>query len=136
MGRLVTLDEIRELAEWHFEDAHHDAFNGNRYVFTWPNPTFPHTVAIHSDDLKDRNDIKISIRKWIEINLSETVLVHRLDKSYRIYIKKDKDWDSSYEVPNVWTVFYFEESEAATMFALRFSEYVRPVTNEHPRYIE
>ena len=134
MGKLITVDELQKTAIWYFEDAYYHS-SGNKYAFAWPNPTFPYTVAIHSDDLRDRNDIRISIRRWIETNFTETVIVHHLDKSYRRYTKKD-DWESSYEVSNMWTVFYFEEETAATMFALRFSEYVKPVTDEHPEWIK
>ena len=134
MGTLITLDEISKIANWYFEDAYYHS-SGNKYAFVWPNPTFPHSVAIHSDNLRDRNDIRISIRRWIETNLTETVLVQKLDKSYRRYTKKD-DWENSYEISNMWTVFYFEEELAASMFALRFSEYVKPITDEHPEWIK
>lgn len=134
MGQLVTLEDIKDKAQWYFEDAYYSSGHG-KYVNSWPNGSFPYFAAIHSEDLSGRNDIRISIRKWVENNLSETVIVDVIDKSYRRYTDEENSWDKSYEVQNRWVVFYFEEETTATMFRLKFSEYVKPITSEHPRWL-
>ena len=133
MGQLVNLNEIKDNAEWYFKDAY---YASGRCVFSWPNPSFPYSVNIHYDDLKGNSGLKVEIRKWIETNLTETVIIETIDKSYRRYLSDDKKWESSYEVSNYWTAFYFEEEHAETMFRLRFSEYIKPITDEHPRWLK
>ena len=134
MGRLVYLNDLALDARWYFSDAYYNR-ERNNYSYAWPNPTYPHRVAIHSEDLNDQNEGRIAIRRWIEETLVETVISDVLDKSYRRFIDPEKTWEHSYEVSNRWIVFYFENEHSASMFALRFSEWIKPVTDENPRWL-
>ena len=133
MGRLTYLTDINSDARWYFPDAVYLS-EKRAYSFEWPSLAYPHTIAIHNDDLSNEN--RIIIRKWIEVCLSETVIVNTVDRSYRRFIDEEKSWDKSYEVSNIWTVFYFDNEQSETMFRLRFSQWIKPVTYEHPRWIE
>jgi hypothetical protein len=95
MGRLVYLNDLDLDARWYFSDAYYNR-ERNNYSYAWPNPTYPHRVAIHSEDLNDQNEGRVS---------------------------------------NRWIVFYFENEHSASMFALRFSEWIKPVTDENPRWL-
>lgn len=134
MGRLVYLNNLELDASWYFPDAIYNRERSN-YNYRWPNPAFPHSAAIHQEDLISQNDKKIAIRKWIEECITETVIVDVLDKSYRRYTDEENSWEKSYEVHNKWVVFYFENEHSATMFQLKFSEWTKPVTDEHPEWL-
>jgi|APFre7841882654_1041346.scaffolds.fasta_scaffold88447_2 hypothetical protein len=134
MGRLVYLNNLDLDARWYFPDAHYNR-ERNNYNYTWPNIAYPSRVAIHSEDLDDQNSRRIEIRKWIEENLQETVICDILDKSYRRFTDSEKSWEHSYEVSNRWVVFYFDNEHSASIFALRFSEWIKPITDENPRWL-
>lgn len=131
MGRLISLENLNPDPTWYFSDARY-TWEGRRWVYQWPSPDFPYTVAIHEDDLKHHKDRKIAIRQWIEANLHCTVIFNELKKDYRVYYSEDRSWEHGYERTNTWIVFYFEKEEDALIFKLAFSEYVREVTDLHP----
>jgi len=131
MGRLVYLRDLGLDARWYFPDAYYYA-ERREFVYAWPNPAYLHKVAIHSEDLNGINDRRIAIRKWVEENLQETVICDILDKSYREFLDEEKSWEHSYEVSNKWAVFYFDNELSASIFALRFSEWIRPITDKKP----
>ena len=131
MVTLLNLVDIKN-PRWYFEDAWFDYTNNGSYKYSWPNPSFPFHASIHYDDLED-NKIKIEIRKWIELNIQDTVILDYIDKSYRKYYGESHDWHSSYEVSNKWMVFYFEDEHSALAFRLRFSNLITEVTNKHPK---
>lgn len=133
MGKLAHLHEIKEEAHWYFDDTY---YSNGRYVFVWPSSNYSYSAAIHADDLIGKNYILIAIRRWIEINLTETVITDIVNKSYTMYVDEQKSWDTSYEISNQWRVFYFEEEMTASAFRLRFSEYIKKMTNEHPKWLE
>jgi hypothetical protein len=130
MGRLLYKNDIDD-APWFFEDAYY-SHEGRRYMYEWPSSNFPYCVAIHSDNIN--NKIRIRVRKWIELNLQETVIFDILKNDYRWYWHKTiKDWDHSYEVGNSWLRFHFENEQSAMMFRLAFSEIVKTPTKHHPK---
>lgn len=131
MGNLVTRETLFPSPAWYFEDARY-YWEKKTWIYTWPNKSFPVQVAIHQDDVKDYNDRKISIRRWVTANVQGTVIVDEVDKSYRVYFSEDRHWDRSYERTNIWVVFYFETEDDALMFRLAFSEYVKEMTDLHP----
>jgi len=131
MGRLVALADLDLTPHWYFSDTWYSS-EGRRYVYKWPSPDFPYSVAIHADDIDNHNGIKIKIRQWIERTLSEIVIFSVIDKNYRVYFGKDRDWDSSYERTNKWYVFYFEDEHSAMVFRLAFSDLVKEITELHP----
>lgn len=129
MGKLIDKSLLFPSPAWYFEDAYLDHYN-DHWRFAWPNPSFPYSVAIHSD--KFNNKIAIEIRRWIEENVPNTVIHEILDKSYRRYYGPDRDWDHSYEQSNRWRVLHFEDEHSVTVFRLKFSEYIQEVTDRHP----
>lgn len=131
MGQLVTLEQLKDMEPWYFGDSYYGR-DARRYVFCWPNESFPHCVAIHSSDMSKDIKLKVEIRRWIERNLSETVILSSLDKSYREYYDDERTWRHSYEVSNLWITFHFEDEHSASMFKLRFSEHIKEITDLHP----
>ena len=133
MGKLLFMSELRERANWYMVDAYYDSYNRNaKRSYAWPNPAFPHQIAINEDDMTGN---KPAILKWIERNDVGTVVYSTLDKSYRVWYSSDptkRDWDHTSEIKNAWEVFYFEESESALAFSLRFNNLVNPITDDHP----
>lgn len=128
MGHLVTLVEAAAKGDWYFSDARWTS-EGGCYKFDWPSAEFPTHVGIHFEDAPPA--VKVEIRKWVESTLSGTVIVDRLDKSYT---RNSDDWNKSYRVSNHWMRYHFEDEESAVMFRLRFSQYIKPITDEHPEW--
>ena len=137
MGKLLTLSDFREnegrLAVWYFKDAYYDGYSNARgYKCKWPSDEFPHCVAIHEDDIGDNRPI---IRKWIEQNISGTAIHGTTDKTYRVWWSSDpkkRSWDHTTEIHNTWLLFYFEDSEDALAFQLRFNNLIKPISEDHP----
>jgi hypothetical protein len=129
MGNLITFNQASMEADWYFPDAYFNS-SSSRWLFKWPNEEFPIRVGIHHDDMNPV--VKVKIRKWIESTLTETVIHEQIDKSYN---RNEHDWNKSYRVSNYWHGFNFENAESATMFSLCFSEYIKPITEEHPQWI-
>ena len=131
MGKLLEKDKLDLNAYWYFHDARFNGSSG-RYIYSWPNASFPYQLYIHDDELI--NPLYIEIRRWVEQLASDTVIVSHIEQNYRVYYDDDdKSWDKSYEVRNSWTCFNFETQETATLFKLRFLDKVRPITQWHPR---
>jgi hypothetical protein len=129
MGQLINKDDIHN-ADWYFEDAYYST-EGRRYVYSWPNNSYLYSVSIHADDL-NRTGKKPLLRRWIELNLQETVIFSRVDNTYHKYYGTNHSWENSYEKVNQWFVFYFENEHSATLFRLAFSELVKTITKHHP----
>ncbi len=136
MGKLLSINEIISdgavSAPWYFDDAYYDNYTGqNTYRFDWPSKNFPFMQSIHGDDLAAQG-VRPQIRKWIENILTETVIYDEVDKNYRIYFTKERDWHKSSLITNRWAVFYFETEESSLAFKLRFCDIVKPITDTHP----
>src|SRR5271166_421749 len=119
MGRLIMVDGIKD-DDWYFTDDCYEYINHN-LCLKWPNPSYPGFAAIFYRELEDRKT-KISIRRWIEGSIHDTVITRWIDKSYRVYYGEEEGnngnrpydfWDKSYDVQMEWLVFYFENSESA-----------------------
>lgn len=130
MGRLAQRTEVNEL--WSFMDA----CKGRKEVYyEWPNLQYPHIVAMHQTDLT--NKLKVSINEWIEDTLTDTVIYDMHDKSYRTVDKKTdlwNQWDHSRFISNIWVNFYFRKEESLLAFALKFGEFIKPITGYSPKY--
>jgi hypothetical protein len=137
MGTLIHKNSITD-PTYYFEDAYYSRDgHQSKYIYKWPNPSYPYSLAIHEKEIS--NSLKIKIRKWIEHNLEDTVICVNEHNSYRVYFGEVEDWDSSYEVNNRWTIFNFENEQSAFQFNLVFSEYIRPRTiylPDHPEHIK
>jgi len=134
MGRLIT-DIAETEITWLFKDAYYSS-SANRYLYKWPNPSFPYMVTIPSDRINDTSGLRIDIRRWIERHITDTVIMKQVDKSYRFYYGTDKDhWRYSeqyYTMSNWWYTFSFEDEHSALAFKLRFSDLVKDMTDYHP----
>jgi len=137
MGKLLTLGELRDdeghLAKWYFKDTYYDGYSSNRgYRFKWPSEEFPHCVAIHDDDIGDNRPV---IRRWIERSIDGTVIHGTENKTYRVWWSTDpkkREWEHTTEIHNNWLLFYFEDSEDALAFQLRFNHLIKPMSEDHP----
>lgn len=131
MGQLLFYDKIQPRANWYFPDAYYGEISGGQrgWVFKWPSTEFPISVAIHEDEVGVE---KPSIRKWIERNDVGTVIYDFIDNSYRSWYSDSREWEKTFIINNKWIVFYFEDSESALAFSLRFSDLVRQITDDHP----
>ena len=135
MGRLITTEELTPSPSWYFEAIY---INGNsgRYRIHWPNPFYPCEVCIHSDVLQENNKLKIEIRRFIEQNLPDTVIFDYKEMDYYKFFSEDHSWDKKWDVRNIWYRFHFEDEHSASVFALKFSEFVKPMTAWHPDHPE
>jgi hypothetical protein len=135
MGTLIGLHEIKAdgapKVPWYFDDAYYSADGRGTYRFDWPSKNFPHMVSIHEDIMIEVGN-KPKIRRWVEQQITETVIYDVVDKSYRIYYTKDLDWDRSHRVTNNWYRLWFENEESALAFKLKFGNIVSPITDTHP----
>lgn len=131
MGRLLFINDATKNANWYFSSTYFDSSRGHNsgWDFPWPNIEFPVNVAIHADEMGENKRV---IRRWIEHADVGTVIYEYKRNSYRVYWSQDKSWDRTVEIQNNWEVFYFEDSESALAFSLRFSDLVRPMTDDHP----
>lgn len=128
MGKLCTLNEVMRVdrVDWYLPEAPY----GTR---RWPSPAFPHVVTIHYDTLYQATAKKIEIRKWIEEVLPPTTVVRTvIDKSYNRYWGPRKKYDEGHKQDNRWVAFYFEDEHSAALFRLRFSEWVKGISEKHP----
>jgi DNA gyrase inhibitor GyrI len=51
---------------------------------------------------------------------------------YKKFYGKSWEWDKHWDVRNTWYRFSFENEHSASMFALVFSEWIKPPTKWHP----
>ena len=131
MGRLISIDKVRPDAQWYFDDAYFNSGGHGSYMFEWPNKTFPHQLSIHKNDIDNLN-MKPKIRRWIENTISDTVIFDYLNMDYKKYYGKSYEWDKYFIIYNSWYRFHFENVHSASMFALTFSEVIKPLTKWHP----
>lgn len=93
-----------------------DRFNS----LTLPCPEYQHVVHI-TDDALDGN--RPTVRKWIERNTDETVIVTYLDLRY-YYNWGRRYSDNGFQVSHGYRQFYFEESASALAFGLAFADII------------
>jgi len=94
-----------------------------------PCPEYQHAVHIAKDALDGH---RIAIRKWIERNTDETVILTYLDLRY-YYNWGRRYSDHGYQVSHGYHQFYFEESTTALAFGLAFTDVI---THEPMLYSE
>lgn len=147
MGRLISRsvfygDAPDEDASW-YAPVH--GYGRSRDI-DW-DATFPHQIFMHHDLLNGQTTEifhrKREIRRWIEQTLQCPVILFHEDRSYQYYhasIEKLQNYvplESIYERNHGYYIFRFEELADATLFALRFSDWVtRTPTDDHPDYPE
>ncbi len=127
MGRLITKAAVDFESNWYCKDA--SRYNGH---YAWPSEDFPFRLHIHSDVFENANEHKIAIRRWIERTISDTVVYDMVEMDYRRFYGKSRDWADAWDIRNRWYRFSFEDEHSASMFALTFSQWIRPMTKWHP----
>jgi hypothetical protein len=135
MGTIIGLHEIKDngapKAPWYFDDAYYTSDGRGTYRFKWPSTHFPHMVSIHEDVIVEQGN-RSKIRRWVEQQITETVIYDVFDKSYRIFYTKEQDWNRSHNVTNKWYRLWFENEESALAFKLKFGDIISPITDTHP----
>jgi hypothetical protein len=120
MGTLIGLHEINAngaaAASWYFDDAYYSSDGCG---------------TIHEDDIVEQGS-RSKIRRWVEQQITETVIYDVLNKSYRIFHTKEQDWDRSHNVTNRWYRLWFENEESALAFKLKFGNIIKPIVDTHP----
>lgn len=130
MGRLITLDDLIPDPSYYFSDAHYGGTgNGFVWMYEWPSNDYPCSAYIHSEQLDSK--LKVEIRRWIEKYLDNDVMLDEVNKDYKIRYKKT-GVASIYTVYNKWVRFSFNDKESLLVFTIKFSEYIRPITDWHP----
>lgn len=132
MGRLLTLEDVKEHAKWYFTDAYYTNDGRGHYIFAWPSKDYPYSNCIHMDDLT--NELRIKIRRWVESSILDTVIYDTIDRGYRKNYDENRDWNRGFNVSNNWTRFFFENSESSMLFKLVFSDSIKEPTAHNPRY--
>lgn len=131
MGRLISIDDARKIPEWYFSDTYYSHGGGNsRWMFSWPSKDFPHLNTIHQEHLTQEH--RPRLRRWIDNNITDTVIYDTVDHSYRIFYGGEGNWEHSYEVRNLWYRFFFEDANTALTFKLAFSDLIKDITPHHP----
>jgi hypothetical protein len=85
---------------------------------------------MHRDSFE--GNLKSQIRRWIENTISDTVIFDSMTMDYKKFYGKSWEWDKHWDVRNTWYRFSFENEHSASMFALVFSEWIKPPTKWHP----
>lgn len=133
MGRLTTRENLDIPLTWYLKDQTSINY---KTTWQWPSPQFPYIFHIHQETLDKDPDTRILIRRWIESSIMDTVLYDCVDHSYRKFYGHSWEWEKGYDISNRWIRFHFEDNQSATMFALKFSDLILPITQWHPDHPE
>lgn len=139
MGRLVKFNQLEPDPSWFFSTANYD----HNLRQPWSNqtggwrcdleedPASAIRLYIHWDTLDPSCEYlatnrRIEIRKWIEHNLDETVILTSKNLEYRYYYHSpSKKYSYQYHLHDKahgYHVFIFESEAAAIQFKLRFGD--------------
>jgi hypothetical protein len=140
MGRLIGIEEFASKDQvginpsWYFPDA----FWQSGWIFTIASG-FPYEVGVHQDHI-DGSDavpgLRVTIRRWIEANISGTVIhsKRRLDYYRVIFDDGDKERAWYYDIRHGYTVFSFETENDALLFRLAHADHASEISLRHPGY--
>src|SRR5579859_5289769 len=137
MGRFLAIDDVfgkDSDPRWYVSDLHWDS-SWQRYVVQWPNRNFPVMLAIHEDMLKEREDLRVEIRKFVERTMTGDVMWRMLERTYFQPIDVSAYIDAhtargGYQVHNWYCLFYFESDADAILFKLRFTDYISEIKDK------
>lgn len=136
MGQLIVADDLGGgRAKWYFPDAHWNS-SRSRWDFTIRSG-FPHVVTMHNDlfDAYGRDPkVPIRIRRWIEDNLTCSVVLDKLDLEYQwCWNPQERSWDRNYEsVRHGYRMFHFEREADAVLFKLAHGDLITTPRVDHP----
>lgn len=132
MGRLLSVNDLRPSPAWYLSRSYFSSESRN-YVFDlYTDPAIAERLYFHSSHFNKKPQLYVDVRRWIERNIPDTVLLDVLDKSYRYYYGDFKSWDRTYEKHHSYMVLCFEEHESALMFKLAFPQVSVEPSDLHP----
>jgi hypothetical protein len=116
MGTITTTKAIKESigGEWYA------ANNLN----SLPCPEFPHEVAFDRKVLEKHPDLRKTIRKFVEKQLGDTVIVSYMSLTYYYEYQR---FSNGYQIHHGYDQFFFESESDAILFKLQFAEHVTNV---------
>jgi hypothetical protein len=145
MGQLLHVEDLKPDPSWHLQTARlaKDNRGNERWVFDFENE--PHLVdrcAIHQEVFNRNSDVpqnpRITVRRWIEHNLPDTVILHHQSMSYHYFYEyegRNRHYDSITERSHGYYFFGFESSASAILFRLTFSSMITTPNVFHPDHI-
>lgn len=121
MGRLITIQEIKDshLTDWYFEfgGKHLDKDSATKLECAIDKRYLDRSLT-------ESPISKIEIRKFIDKQLDDTVILDYLSLSYYYWARPDEPCYLEREIVHGYYRFYFESETSQVQFALRFSEYI------------
>jgi hypothetical protein len=116
MGTITTIKAIKEGvgAEWYAANK----------LSELPCPEFPYEVAFNRRVLEKNPDLHRTIRKFVEHQLRDTVIISYLGLSYYYEYQR---FANGYQITHGYDQFFFESEESAILFKLQFAEHITDV---------
>jgi hypothetical protein len=93
-------------------------------LYELPCPEFPHEVAFHRNVLEKNPRLHLTIRKFVEQQLRDTVIVSHLSLPYYYEYQR---FANGYQITHGYDQFFFESEESAILFKLQFAEYITDI---------
>lgn len=116
MGTITTISAIKASigAEWY-------ALNK---LSEMPCEEFPHEVAFDRKVFEKNPKLHLTIRKFVEQQLRDTVIVSYLSLTYYYEYQR---FANGYQIHHGYDQFFFESEESAILFKLQFAEHITDV---------
>lgn len=113
MGTITTISAIKAGigGEWYAANK----------LSELPCDEFPHEVAFDRKVLEKNPDLYRTIRKFVEHQLRDTVIVSYLSLTYYYEYQR---FANGYQIHHGYDQFFFESEESAILFKLQFGEHV------------
>jgi hypothetical protein len=122
MGRLIKISEFRVHEKskgldprWYFTDAHFDSGSGGGWLYHYDvKNCFPFSAAVHFDHFRDdrlanQGECRRRIRRFIERQLSGTVILTTTNKEYS-YVVRHEETAFRQKVEHGYNLFHFDWS--------------------------
>lgn len=105
------------------------AMGARWYTTDWhrwelPCSQFTHECALDQRILDGTHELRIRVRKFIEEQLTDTVVLDYLDLTYYY---QHANYSGGYQIKHGYDRFFFESEESAIMFKLQFGEHCTDV---------
>lgn len=136
MGRLIVPEQMTPDPSWYLDTAYWNR-DGNRWQYRLDEDSKVHGgLRVHRDYFKENLQHRIEVRRYVEQDLPDTVLMTREDYGYNYtYWYRGKDRygsDNLYSRDHGYYRFYFENPASVLLFKLRFSTIITDFHQLHP----
>lgn len=113
MGKITTITAIKETvgAVWYASNK----------LSQLPCTEFPYEVAFDRKVLERNPDLHRTIRKFVEKQLEDTVIVSYMSLTYYYEYQR---FANGYQIHHGYDLFFFENEADAILFKLKFGEHV------------